>query len=124
MNAKLGEPVDEILETVGERGGELMRTSQGTQGSAGGLWAMVLAGGDGIRLQPLTRRLYGEPRPKQFAALIGTCSQTPSSSCPVHFDSCASDLVSLSRGPRYACMRVRSATSSRSARVHARPGSL
>ncbi len=55
----------------------MMDTSQGerrTQGPAGPLWAVVLAGGDGIRLQPLTRRLYGEPRPKQFAALIGTRS--------------------------------------------------
>src|SRR6267142_2603173 len=31
-------------------------------------WAVVLAAGDGTRLQPLTRRLYGEGRPKQFAA--------------------------------------------------------
>ena len=55
----------------------MMGTSQGerqTQGPAGPLWAIVLAGGDGTRLQPLTRRLYGEPRPKQFAALIGTRS--------------------------------------------------
>jgi hypothetical protein len=43
-------------------------------GPEGQLWAIVLAGGDGVRLQPLTRRLYGEPRPKQFAALIGTRS--------------------------------------------------
>ncbi len=31
-------------------------------------WAVVLAAGDGTRLRPLTRRLYGEERPKQFAA--------------------------------------------------------
>src|SRR5262249_21067056 len=37
----------------------------------GHLWAIVLAGGEGVRLQPLTRELYGEPRPKQFAALTG-----------------------------------------------------
>lgn len=55
----------------------MMGTSPGerrTQGAAGSLWAIVLAGGEGTRLQPLTRRLYGEPRPKQFAALIGTRS--------------------------------------------------
>ena len=35
------------------------------------LWAIVLAGGDGTRLAPLTRQLYGEPLPKQFAVLAG-----------------------------------------------------
>ncbi len=34
-------------------------------------WAVVLAAGDGERLRPLTRRLYGEPVPKQFAVLDG-----------------------------------------------------
>lgn len=34
-------------------------------------WAVVLAGGEGVRLRPLTRRLYGEPRPKQFCPLLG-----------------------------------------------------
>jgi mannose-1-phosphate guanylyltransferase len=34
-------------------------------------WAVVLAGGDGTRLRPLTRRLYGEELPKQFAAIEG-----------------------------------------------------
>jgi mannose-1-phosphate guanylyltransferase len=31
----------------------------------------VLAGGEGVRLRPLTRRLFGEPRPKQFCPLLG-----------------------------------------------------
>jgi len=35
------------------------------------LWAVVLAGGEGVRLRPLTRRIYGEDRPKQYAALLG-----------------------------------------------------
>ncbi|HYB71234.1 MAG TPA: sugar phosphate nucleotidyltransferase [Candidatus Bathyarchaeia archaeon] len=34
-------------------------------------WAVVLAGGEGVRLQPLVRWLYGEDRPKQFCALLG-----------------------------------------------------
>ena len=44
-----------------------------TNGS-GGLWAVVLAGGEGIRLRSVTRRLYGEDRPKQYAALVGARS--------------------------------------------------
>jgi len=33
--------------------------------------AIILAGGDGVRLRPLTRRLAGDDRPKQFCALLG-----------------------------------------------------
>ena len=32
-------------------------------------WAVVLAGGDGVRLRPVTRILYGHDLPKQFVAL-------------------------------------------------------
>jgi mannose-1-phosphate guanylyltransferase len=32
---------------------------------------MVLAGGDGLRMRPLTRRLMGDERPKQFCPLFG-----------------------------------------------------
>lgn len=35
------------------------------------LWMVVLAGGEGKRLSPLTRALYGDDRPKQFAVLTG-----------------------------------------------------
>jgi mannose-1-phosphate guanylyltransferase len=35
------------------------------------IWVIVLAGGDGKRLAPLTRALYGLDVPKQFAALRG-----------------------------------------------------
>jgi len=34
-------------------------------------WGVVLAGGDGVRLRPLTRRICGDDRPKQFCPLIG-----------------------------------------------------
>jgi len=34
-------------------------------------WGVVLAGGDGTRLQPLTRLACGDNRPKQFCPLIG-----------------------------------------------------
>ena len=40
----------------------------------GNLWAIVLAGGEGVRLRSLTRRLYGDDRPKQYAALVGARS--------------------------------------------------
>lgn len=34
-------------------------------------WAVILAGGDGKRLLPLTRRIAGDDRPKQFCAIMG-----------------------------------------------------
>ena len=36
-----------------------------------GLWAVILAGGDGRRLLPFTSRLAGDARPKQFCAILG-----------------------------------------------------
>ena len=33
-------------------------------------WSLILAGGDGVRLRPLTRAITGEPRPKQFCPLL------------------------------------------------------
>jgi len=41
----------------------------------GDVWAIVLAGGEGRRLKSLTRQIYGEERPKQYAVLTG--SQSP-----------------------------------------------
>src|SRR5262249_71016 len=34
-------------------------------------WAVILAGGDGRRLQPLTRVISGDDRPKQFCSIFG-----------------------------------------------------
>lgn len=34
-------------------------------------WALLLAGGDGRRLSPLTRQITGDPRPKQFCPILG-----------------------------------------------------
>ncbi len=34
-------------------------------------WGIVLAGGDGVRLRPLTRFICGDDRPKQFCPLYG-----------------------------------------------------
>jgi mannose-1-phosphate guanylyltransferase len=38
------------------------------------LWAVVLAGGDGVRLRPAVRLVCGDDRPKQYAPLLGTRS--------------------------------------------------
>ena len=35
-------------------------------------WAVILAGGDGVRLRAMTRALAGDDRPKQFCALVGS----------------------------------------------------
>ena len=37
-------------------------------------WSLVLAGGDGTRLQDLTREIAGAPIPKQYCRLLGTHS--------------------------------------------------
>lgn len=37
-------------------------------------WAIVLAGGEGRRLRPLVRRLFGDERPKQYVPLLGPAS--------------------------------------------------
>lgn len=34
-------------------------------------WAVILAGGDGFRLRPLTRIIAGDDRPKQFCPVLG-----------------------------------------------------
>ena len=38
------------------------------------IWAIVLAGGDGVRLQELTRKIDGDARPKQFSRIFGDLS--------------------------------------------------
>jgi len=34
-------------------------------------WAVILAGGEGVRLRSMTRSIAGDDRPKQFCALVG-----------------------------------------------------
>ena len=41
---------------------------------SGELWAVVLAGGEGMRLRPLTRVICGDERPKQYVTLTGSRS--------------------------------------------------
>ena len=52
-------------EVVLEDGGGLARTE--TQHC----WAVILAGGEGMRLRPLVRRMLGADRPKQYVRLLG-----------------------------------------------------
>jgi hypothetical protein len=37
-------------------------------------WAVLLAGGDGVRLRGLTRRIAGDSRPKQFCRIVDNTS--------------------------------------------------
>jgi len=39
-------------------------------GSRHGRWGVILAGGDGVRLRPLTKFISGDERPKQFCTLF------------------------------------------------------
>jgi mannose-1-phosphate guanylyltransferase/CheY-like chemotaxis protein len=67
---------DEVARPVGLPADAAVRGSRlpPAPGGRATLWAIVLAGGQGRRLLPLTRVLYGEPRPKQYAALAGSRS--------------------------------------------------
>jgi mannose-1-phosphate guanylyltransferase len=42
-----------------------------TQRPAAQRWGVVLAGGEGVRLRPLTRVIAGDERPKQFCRILG-----------------------------------------------------
>ncbi|HEY2015582.1 MAG TPA: hypothetical protein VGH38_18890 [Bryobacteraceae bacterium] len=35
------------------------------------MWAVLLAGGDGVRMRDLTLRITGDHRPKQFCPIAG-----------------------------------------------------
>ena len=43
----------------------------GSGSGAGNGRAVILAGGDGSRLLPLTRQITGDDRPKQFCCVVG-----------------------------------------------------
>jgi mannose-1-phosphate guanylyltransferase len=44
---------------------------RGAMTDDGRRWAVILAGGDGTRLRPLTRELAGDDRPKQYCRVLG-----------------------------------------------------
>src|ERR1700739_4931852 len=48
-----------------------MQRRQKRDSSASHRWAVLLAGGDGVRLRDLTRRIAGDSRPKQFCRIVG-----------------------------------------------------
>jgi mannose-1-phosphate guanylyltransferase len=50
------------------------RRNAESEASATRRWGVILAGGDGIRLRPLTRFICGDDRPKQFCPLLGESS--------------------------------------------------
>lgn len=45
------------------------------------LWAVLLAGGDGVRLRGLTERIVGDQRPKQFCPILGPRSLFSETRC-------------------------------------------
>lgn len=45
------------------------------------LWAVLLAGGDGLRLRDLTFRISGDDRPKQFCPIVGPQSLLTETRC-------------------------------------------
>jgi len=44
------------------------------QNTHGSCWALVLAGGEGTRMQPFVQRLVGEKRPMQYCTFVGSRS--------------------------------------------------
>ena len=48
-----------------------MTDRAGKHADFGKRWGVVLAGGEGVRLRPLTRLICGDERPKQFCPLYG-----------------------------------------------------
>jgi mannose-1-phosphate guanylyltransferase len=55
-----------VVQARGEKGKGAMQRSPRTDH-----WALVLAGGDGTRLQELTRLIAGTPIPKQYCRIVG-----------------------------------------------------
>jgi mannose-1-phosphate guanylyltransferase len=66
MSSDLIEAKSRVRTSVGEA--PVVRPSSQDSGRR---WAVLLAGGDGTRLQSLTLKIAGDSRPKQFCSIIG-----------------------------------------------------
>ncbi|MEO8327699.1 MAG: sugar phosphate nucleotidyltransferase [Nitrospirota bacterium] len=44
------------------------------RGQSSQLWSVILAGGDGVRMQPMIQQWLGKPKPKQYCTFVGTRS--------------------------------------------------
>lgn len=51
-----------------------VRRELGTPGNSTHRWGLILAGGEGKRLQPFITKLYGMKRAKQYCSIVGTRS--------------------------------------------------
>jgi mannose-1-phosphate guanylyltransferase len=60
-----------VLAQVAVRRASMLSTFSNDKPDGKHRWAVVLAGGDGARLQELTHLISGEPLPKQFCNLFG-----------------------------------------------------
>ena len=70
-----------------------------------GLWSVILAGGDGKRLLPLTSRLAGDARPKQFCCAsrwYRAASRASASTAPRSRGCCRSGRLEVTAAARYA----------------------
>jgi mannose-1-phosphate guanylyltransferase len=67
-------------------------------------WAVVLAGGDGIRLKEMTQRITGDARPKQFCRFFGGKSlltQTRERIAPIFDEDCTLFALAHAHEPFY-----------------------
>lgn len=44
------------------------------RGRSSQFWSVILAGGDGVRMQPMIQQWLGKPKPKQYCTFVGTRS--------------------------------------------------
>ena len=75
----MAEPLSKTTWTLGAGAGTWHApppagVDRGPRGETGDTWVVVLAGGQGTRLQQFIRHITGSDRPKQFCRIVGTRS--------------------------------------------------